>query len=114
MTLSRIAADIVFVAHFLVIVIIGIGWLFPSIWYLYMAILFGTLLSELFFSYCILSKWEYQLRRIADPAVEYEYEFASYYTYRLTRGYLSGRFLRVAGTAFVSLSIILNLYFRFA
>ena len=114
MTFARIAADFVFLVHFLVVVIIMFGWLFPSFWYIYMAALVATLCSEIFLSYCILSKWEFQLRKKDDPRIDYDYEFASFYTYRITRGLISGKFLRFAGTIFVTLSIALSLYFRFA
>ncbi|MBI5470388.1 hypothetical protein HY968_03690 [Candidatus Kaiserbacteria bacterium] len=93
--------------------IVLFGWLFQSLWYVYIAVLLGTLFSELFFSYCLLSKWEFVLRKKIDPFLDYEYEFASYYTYRITRGHLSGPFLHTAGTIFVSLSLVINLSFRF-
>ena len=64
------------------------------------------------FGYCVLSKWEYDLRKRASPQIAYDFSYASYYTYRLTQGRLSGPFLAKAGVIFVSLSLLLNIYFR--
>ena len=112
--MHRVAADTVFIIHAIVVVIVMFGWLVPSLWYLYIAVLLGTLFSELFFSYCLLSKWEFVLRKKINPLLNYEYEFASYYTYRITRGRISGPFLRSTGTMFVVSSLAINLYFHLA
>ncbi len=112
MIVKRIAADTVFLIHAGVVVIVMFGWLVPSFWYFYMLVLLATLCSEIFFSYCILSQWEFALRKKIDPLLDYEYEFASYYTYRITQGRLSGSFLRSAGTLFAALSLVINVSFR--
>jgi len=113
MTWYRIAADTVFALHGIVLLVVIFGWLFPALWYWYMAVLILTLISEFTFGYCILSKWEFVLQHKSDPTVEYDYRFASYYTYRLTKGYLSNRFLSIAGNTFLIASLVINLYFKF-
>lgn len=111
--LYRIGADAIWIVHFLVVVLVLFGWLVPSIWYIYIIVLSGTLLSELIWSYCVLSKWEFDLRKKCNPDISYDFTYSSYYTYRLTQGYLSPRFLGQAGIVFCSLSLILNIYFKF-
>lgn len=111
--LYRIAADMVFLIHFVVVVIVLFGWLIPDVWPLYMLVLVGTLLSELLLSYCVLSKWEFDLRKKIYPNLNYEYSYTSYYTYKLTRQHLSERFFARTGILFTSLSILINLYFHF-
>ena len=109
--LYKIGADIVWLMHFFVVVVALFGWLVPSIWSMYMATLAGTFLSTSTLGYCILSKWEYALRKKADPHLAYDFSYTSYYTYRLTKGHLSSRFLAHTGLVFVSLSLMINLYF---
>lgn len=111
--LYRFCADVMWLVHFLVVCIALFGWFIPSIWLLYMAVLVGTLVSTLTLGHCILSKWEYELRKKINPAVTYDFPYASYYTYRLTHGHLSNSFLKWTGVIFVSLSLVINLSFRF-
>ncbi|HWO07460.1 MAG TPA: DUF2784 family protein [Candidatus Paceibacterota bacterium] len=108
-------ADMIWLTHFLVVCIVLFGWLVPSIWLMYIGVLVATLFSTTVYGYCIMSKWEYDLRRKADPeSVDYDFSYASYYTYRLTQGYLSNAFLARAGIVFVSLSLAIQLYFRYS
>lgn len=111
--LYRFGADVIWIFHFLVVFIALFGWLFPSIWYVYMAVLGGTLMSLFAFNYCFLSKWEYDLRRKVDPTLNYEYAYASYYTYRLTVGRLRPQFLSWLGMFFVTASLVISLYFHY-
>jgi hypothetical protein len=109
----RIAADIVWLAHFAVVVIALFGWLAPSLWFVYVAVLIGTLISTLSLGYCIFSKWEFDLRKKVNPSTAYDFTYASFYTYRLTRGYLSNAFLKWAGVGFTGISLLIWLYFKF-
>ena len=110
--LYRTGADAIWLIHFLVVSLVLFGWLVPSFWYVYMVVLTGTLISELIWSYCILSKWEFDLRKRLNPSINYDFTYATYYTYRLTQGRLSPRFLGQASIVFTSLSLLINLYFR--
>lgn len=111
--LYRVGADAIWLAHFLIITLVLFGWLVPSLWYVYMVVLAGTLVSEFVWNYCVLSKWEFDLRKKIDPNLNYDFTYASYYTYRLTHGRLSPRFLGQVGIIFTSLSLLTNIYFRF-
>lgn len=110
--LKRLLADCIFAFHCVVVAVIGFGWIISSLWPLYMATLFVTLISELSLGYCFVSKWEFDLRKSNDPSVEYDYGFSSFYTYKLTYQRLSKRFIKYAALTFLIGSIAINLYFR--
>src|SRR3989344_8629820 len=93
----NIGANLLFIFHFLVVVIISFGWLISSIWYVYMATLIITFFSEVILGYCFLSKWEFSLRKKINPEVNYDYSFTSFYTYKLTQHRLSTTFIARAG-----------------
>lgn len=109
----RLGADAIWILHLLVVVIALFGWTIPGIWLLYILVLASTLVSELVLSYCILSKWEFDLRKKVDPALKYDFSYTSYYTYRLTQGRLSPSFLRYVGIGFTSASLFVNIYFTY-
>jgi Protein of Unknown function (DUF2784) len=109
----RLLADTIWVLHFLVVFTVLFGWLFPSLWYVYMFVLASTFISNIFWNYCFLSKWEFYLRKKINPKLEYDFTYTSYYTYNLTKGYLSKDFLRWVGLGLTSTSLIINLYFAY-
>jgi len=111
--LQRTLADVVWIVHFLVIVLVLFGWLIPSMWYYYMSVVAGALLSELFLGHCFLSKWEFDMRKKINPQLDYDYSYASYYTYKFTHQHLSPRFLGGTGMVFTTLSLVINVYFKF-
>lgn len=113
MSFYRIGADTIWLIHFGVVCIALFGWLLPQIWFLYLAVLVGTLISTSTLGYCVLSKWEFDLRKKLNPTLVYDYMYSSYYTYRLTGGYISNAFLARGGVVFAALSLAINLYFRF-
>ena len=106
-------ANFLWCLHFFIVVISLFGWMFLTLWPLYITTLFSVLVSNLYFNYCLVSKWEYDIRRKLNPDIEYNFSYTSYYTYKLTQGYLSPKFLRYIGIIFVSLSIGIWLYFKF-
>jgi len=111
--LYRFAADFIWIVHFFVVVIVLFGWLVPSFWFVYIAVVTGALISELLLNYCFLSKWEFDLRKKINQKLNYDYSYTSYYTYKLTHQHLSGRFLARAGIVFTTFSLVVNLYFKF-
>ena len=99
--------------HAALFLLVLFGWTAPSLWYLYMSALALTLLSDLVFGYCILSKWEFDLRKRANPNIRYNYHWTSYYTYRLTERHLSDMFFTRASILFLIASLGINGYFHF-
>lgn len=72
-----------------------------------------SLVSELVLGYCILSKWEFDIRKKINPKLDYDYSFSSYYTYKITEHRLRANFYQFWATLFLSLSLLINLYFKF-
>jgi hypothetical protein len=109
----RLLADSIWLLHFFVVAICLFGWLLPGIWHVYIFVLASVLASNILWSHCFLSKWEFDLRKMIDPRLRYDYAYTSYYTYNVTKGYLSRDFLRWAGLGFTSVSLVINLYFKY-
>jgi len=112
--LYRVGAEAIFALHFLTVLLVVFGFLVPSLWYVYIAALVATLISDLIFGYCILSKWEFDLRRRFNPSVpKYDFAWTTYYTYKFTNQQISYLFYKRASIVALSLALIFNLYFRF-
>lgn len=111
--INKIFTNIIFVIHSITLLIILFGWTIPSIWYVYIGVLVLTLLSELSFGYCILSKWEFDLRKKIDPSLNYNYHWSTFYTYKFTEGRISEKFFDYATRIFLVISLSLNLYLHF-
>ncbi len=113
MTKIKLLANGILFIHCIVLAIVLFGWLVPKLWPFYMATLLGTLVFELALGYCVLSKWEFALRKKIDPQTDYDYSFSSFYTHKLTQNHLSMKFFQVAATFFLVASLGLNIYFKF-
>ncbi len=109
--LYQLGANLIWAMHFLILCVALFGHLIPSIYPIYLGTLIGVSLSTIFFGYCILSKWEYILRKKINPEINYDFPYVSYYTRRLTQGYLSTNFLRNLTIFFISSCLLINLYF---
>lgn len=111
--LYRIAADILVIFHTILFLFILLGWLIPNVWWLYMIALVITLVSDIVFGYCILSRWEFWLRKKVNPNIDYDFGFATYYTYKLTNHRMSNVFFDRAAIVFLIIMILLQVYFKF-
>ena len=109
----RIVADALFLVHLLLFILVLTGYLFPKLWYPYMIAISITLISDIIFDCCLVSKWEFDLRKKANPAIEYNYTFATFYTYKLTNSRMSDIFYRRMAVIFLALSLGLNVYFHY-
>jgi len=109
----RIVADFICLIHLLVVLIVLFGWLAPSLWYFYMITLVLALLSDLVFGYCILSKWEFNLRKKIDPSVNYDFAWTTYYTRKFSKANISDNFYKKFSILFLTFSLLINIYFRF-
>ncbi len=107
----RIAADALFLFHFFLVSFGLFGWTVPALWPLYMTLLAATLMLDLTLGYCLLSKWEFDLRRKIDPTIEYDFSWTTYYTYKLTHRRVSNEFFVRATFVFIVGSLVINLYF---
>ncbi len=108
-----IIANAIFLIHATVVFLAFFGWLFSKIWLIYMAVLILTLISDIVFGYCILSKFEFSIRKKLNPETNYNYTFSSYYTYKLTNHKISDKFIINVAYVFLTSSILINLFFKF-
>ncbi len=113
MFFKRIFADIIFIVHAGLFPIVLLGWMVPSIWYFYMTIMALTLVSALTFGYCILSKWEFDLRKQIDPKIDYNYTWSGYYVHRFTQKHLPEAFWKRMSIVFLAGSLAINIYFHY-
>ncbi len=111
--LYKISADFIFFIHLFVFLIVLFGWAIPSLWYVYLVTTGITLLVDLFLGYCLLSKWEFSLRKKIDIDLDYDHTWASFYIRKITQNRLSPVFFMWAATFFLGSSLLLNLYFHY-
>lgn len=109
----RIGADAICLFHLALVLVAIFGFLFPSIWHLYMGVLVATLISDIMYGYCILSKWEFDLRRKLNPAEDYDFAFATYYTYKITNHRIDNTLYKNLAITYLVLAIGINLYFKY-
>jgi hypothetical protein len=106
MSKNKTLANIILLVHLTLVFIILFGWYFPKIKYLYLASLATTLLSELFLGYCILTKWEFDIRKKVEPTLNYDYTFLSYYAYKAGI-VIDKRIVKYSALAFLLSSLII-------
>jgi hypothetical protein len=112
-TLYRACADLIFILHLTLVLVVLFGWAIPRLWPFYMTFLVITLISDVIFGYCILSKWEFTLRKKRDASVGYNYNWSTYYTHKLTQQHISDIFFTRLALVFLLISLGVNVYFHF-
>jgi len=110
--LEHAAAVGIFLIHCVVVFAALFGWLFDPLWPLYILLLAVILAQDVFLGYCILSRWEFALRRMLNPRLRYDYTFTSFYTYKLTHKRLSTHFIRASAIVFLSAMLFISIYAR--
>ena len=111
--LYKISADVIFLVHFVLVFIVLFGWSTPAISNIYVGILIITLLSDLIFGYCILSRWEFYLRKKLNPELNYSYSWTTYYTHQFTQKHISENFFKWAAIIFLAGSLAIHFYFQY-
>ncbi|MFT6361280.1 MAG: hypothetical protein ACJAV6_000095 [Candidatus Paceibacteria bacterium] len=111
--LYKTSANLIFTVHSILVIIILFGGLVPEIKNAYLGLIILSLISDLKYGYCILSKWEYVLRKKVNPKIDYDFTWTTHYTYTFTNGNIRPNFYERASLIFLSLSLLIHLYFRF-
>lgn len=106
-------ANFIFLFHFILIFIALFGWTKDRLWWVYISVLILTLISDLTFGYCILSKWEFSLRKKIHPEIDYDYTWTTFYTYEITNFRISNSFYKKMAVFFLVTSLVLSFYFKF-
>lgn len=107
-------ADAVFLFHSAWVFVGLFGWAIPTLWYPYLVVVVSTLFSYIVIRKCIFTRWEFYLRRKANPyhAMRPD-DWMPYYLRAITRQSLRRVFLWRAGIFFLLSSLALNLYFHY-
>jgi Protein of Unknown function (DUF2784) len=108
-----LAADTLFVLHLILFLIVVFGWSIESIWGVYMTLLVLTLLSDIIFGYCLLSKWEFDLRKKIDPSIDYNFTWSTFYTHKFTANRIPDKLFKHVALSFLVISLSMNIYFKF-
>ena len=102
------AAWLLAILHPVVTLTILFGWMFDILFYIYGSVLFLTLLSWMWYGSCVLSEWEFVLRKKLEPELpEYEHAYIHYHLRKVFNRPPSKLFIRRIGTIFISLSLLL-------
>ncbi len=103
----QILANLVFIVHLILVLVILFGWYITKIKYIYLWSLILTLISEVVFGFCLLTKWEFDLRKKIDPNLKYDYSFVSYYAYKYLGINPPKKLIKYLALIFLITSIIL-------
>lgn len=77
-----VAAEIIFIIHFVLVCLVAFGWLIPGFFYTHLALLILTLLSEMSLGYCILTRLEFGIRRKLDPTLLFDKSCMVHYIHK--------------------------------
>lgn len=105
-SLLRISADMICLVHAAIFLVAVFGWLVPSVWSVYLVVLVITLASDLIFGYCIVSKWEFLIRKKIDPTINYDYTWTTYYIRRITGKIINNNLFEKVAVVYIALSIV--------
>ena len=75
-----VLADIIFIVHLILVLIVSVGWLIPGMYYVFLTLLALTFLADVFLGYCPLTPLEFNLRRKLDPTAVYDSSCIAHYT----------------------------------
>ena len=110
----NIIANIIFLVHTLIFIIVFFGGFFPQYKNLYLFTLIITFASDMLFGYCLVSEWEYYFRKKVNPKLDYDFTWTTHYLHKITNKHISPIFYKYLSFWFLLVSILINLYFRFA
>ncbi|MCA9352775.1 DUF2784 family protein [Patescibacteria group bacterium] len=109
----RTIGDIILLLHIFIFAVVVFGGFFPQYQNLYLAMIVLTILSDLVFGYCVVSKWEYYFRKKVDPRLNYDFTWTVHYLHKITNKNISPVFYKYVSAIFLILSLGIQLYFRF-
>lgn len=111
-----IGASFLAVVHPVVTLVILLGWAHEDLFCLHGFFVFLTVLSWVFYGHCVLSDWEYKLRKKLDSDIElYEYGYLHYHLRKLTPIAPDKKFIKRIGMPFLVCLLIVwcfNLYLK--
>ncbi len=112
-------ANSIFLIHATFALIVLVGWAIPSAVYVYLPVLIAALVSEFVLGRCVLTKWEFDIRKRLYPASRYEHSFLIHYGRKVLHlerpDESSKKSTRCGGIAFILIllsSLVLSVVFR--
>ncbi len=78
-----VLANLILIVHLTLVFVVTFGWLVPSLFYAFVLFLLLTILSEIIFGACILSIWEFGIRRELNPERKYDTSCIIHYSRKL-------------------------------
>ncbi len=102
------AANGMFVIHMIWMTVVIFGWAIPGIYPFYVAFLVVNLILEIYFGYCIFTKWEFDLRKQVNPNFEYGPSFIRHYLNKFFGYQVSHSYIKPVAIGFLVVSILAN------
>lgn len=109
----RITAEIVFIIHIGILFMVLFGWIWPNMWKTYMLTILVVMISDVVFGLCLMSKWEFDLRKKVNPHLNYNYSWITYYMHKIISYRLSDVFYSRVAIFFLASSFVINIYFHY-
>lgn len=72
-------ANLVFIVHFALVLILTVGWLVPGMYYFFLGVIVTVFLVDVTLGYCPLTLWEFNIRKKLNPAKIYDKTFTAHY-----------------------------------
>jgi hypothetical protein len=110
---KTLAANAIFAAHCLVCVLGAIGWYFPLLHTIWVTGMLVSLVLGNTLGYCILSKWEFDIRKQIEPQTNYDYAWSTFYTHKLTNGKISDGTIRSILNILMITALVTFFYFNY-
>ncbi|MFM7088703.1 MAG: DUF2784 family protein [Candidatus Paceibacterota bacterium] len=102
-------ANILFVSHLILGIVILTGWLFPQFKYFYIGLLFFWMGSWLILGYCPPTKWEFLLRKKYNENINPNSEFIQYYMFKFFNKNISSNKIMTGGIVIFSVLLLLTI-----
>ena len=106
-----LGANVLFGVHVFAILSNVAGWLVPGFFFAYLAIMLASIVSELYFGYCVLTKLEFGLRKKVEPNLVFNTSCIKHYAFKFFKigkpAQLNGTTAKTRGYSFLILLLSL-------
>jgi len=101
-------ADLVFVFHCFIGILVLFGWLFPHYRAVYLTLLLVWLLCWVFLKHCPVTRWEFLLRKIYDKKIDPNEEIIKYYIHKVFKKVVSLKTIFTIGMIVFVILVLLS------
>jgi hypothetical protein len=103
-------ANVFFWFHVLLGIFILVGWAFPRLKILYIALLLVWMFSWIVLGYCPVTKWEFSLRRKYDKSIDTNAEAIQFYVKKILGKTITSRSVFIGGGIVFAIGLFLALF----